>query len=76
MSNKETFGQVFMARLHQVEADAKATGTNMAEVCREAGIGRSTPGRWVRGDLPKTVRVVEAMEAVIEKRRRAVKGAA
>lgn len=70
---KETFGQVFAARLRRIEEDAKLVGISMAEVCREAGVGRSTPGRWARGEVPKTVRVVESLEAVIEKRRCATK---
>lgn len=73
---QETFGRVFADRLRLIEDGAKAVGLTMSEVCREAGIGRSTPGRWARGELPKTVRVVESLEAVIDARRRAIKGAA
>lgn len=72
---QETFGQVFAARLRQIEESAGQVGATMAEVCREAGVGRSTPGRWARGVMPKTVRVVESLEAVIERRRRAMKEA-
>lgn len=72
MVARQKFGQFFQDRLKQIEQDAQACGINMSVVCREAGVGRATPDRWKRGELPKTVRVIEAMEAVIEKRKKAM----
>jgi hypothetical protein len=72
VSAEKPFEKVFAERLRKIEADAKDLGINMTVVCHEAGIGRATPDRWKR-DIPKTVKTIDQMEAVIEKRRTELK---
>lgn len=62
----QTFGDVFRARLSQIDKDAQAVGINMTVVCKEAGVSRATPDRW-RRNLPKTVEIIEKMEGVVTK---------
>ena len=64
-AKKETFGEVFLARLDKIVEDANAAGINLTIVCARAGISRATPDRW-RRELPKTIETLEAMEKVIE----------
>ena len=63
-----TYAAEFVERLNKLEADALQLGMNTSELCREAGIARSTPDRW-RKTIPKTVQVLTALEEAVEKRR-------
>jgi len=65
--NSKTFEAQFRDKLDEIETRAKEAGLNMTIICRETGISRATPDRWKRS-LPKTVELVTAMEAVVEKR--------
>lgn len=65
---QQSFGAIFRGRLKKLEEDARRVGINMTVVCKEAGVGRSTPDRWHRNQ-PKTVEIIEKMEAVVEKHR-------
>lgn len=65
--NSKTFEKQFREKLDEIESRAKEVGLNMTTICRETGISRATPDRWKR-QLPKTVRLVTAMEEVVEKR--------
>lgn len=55
-----------------LERECKAAGTNITEVCREAGIARGTFQSW-KVKEPKTIREIRTMLAVIEKKRLARK---
>lgn len=70
-----SFGKVFEERLRVIEAEAAACGLNLTDVCRLAGISRATPDRWKR-EHPNTVRLIERIEAVIEKQKKAMEKAA
>ena len=59
-----SYADEFLKHLDTLEADIKATGLNMTEVCRRAGVARCTPDRW-RSVIPKTVRIITDMEAVV-----------
>jgi hypothetical protein len=43
-----------------------AAGTNLTAVCRVAGVHRSVPERWKKGE-PRTRRVVEKIYAAIDR---------
>lgn len=60
------FGDVFEDRLKAIESEAKEAGLDWTKICREAGVSRATPDRW-RKTKPKTVQLIEAIEAVVEK---------
>lgn len=60
------FKRTFQDTLDEIEAEAKAMGSSMTQVCAAAGISRTTPDRWKK-HLPKTVRIVADMQAAIEK---------
>lgn len=46
---------------------ATAAGTNLSEVCREAGVNRSTVELWKRRQ-PKTLEIIDSMYKVIEQK--------
>lgn len=68
-AKKESFGDVFLARLDKIVEDAEAAGINLTIVCALAGISRATPDRW-RRNLPKTISLIETMEGIIEEHRK------
>lgn len=51
-----------------LERECKAAGTNITEVCREAGVSRGTFQAWKTKE-PKTIREVRTMLEVINKKR-------
>ncbi len=55
---------VFNDALSQLEADAKAAGSNLTEVCREAGVSRTTPDRW-REKPPATIVTLKKLQDVV-----------
>jgi hypothetical protein len=61
-----SFGKVFRERLKAIEAEATAAGLNWTTICNEAGISRATPDRWKK-QTPKTVKLIETIEKVVEK---------
>jgi hypothetical protein len=62
-----SFGELFLARLQELEEEAKLCGLNMTVICKEAGISRASPDRW-RRELPKTILLMETMEEIVAKR--------
>lgn len=72
MSEKKTtskpgsFGEAFYNRLDALEARGKACGLTLTHICRDSGVARATPDRW-RANLPKTVQLIDQMEAVVAK---------
>lgn len=57
-----SFKTEFDARIDAIDTRAKAAGTSLTELCRRAGVARSTPDRW-RKVTPKTVEIVTELEA-------------
>jgi len=64
--SQEKFGAVFRERVTRIEDEAKRIGLNFTSICKEAGISRATPDRW-RKESPKTIRLVERMEEIVER---------
>jgi len=60
----KNFAAVFNDTLIQLESDAKAAGSNLTEVCRDAGVSRTTPDRW-KAKPPATVAIVSRMQGVV-----------
>lgn len=63
-TEKKNFVAVFKEALDQLERDAKAAGSNMTAVCREAGVSRTTPDRW-RENPPATVATLGKLQEVV-----------
>lgn len=45
----------------------EAAGTNLTEVCSEAGVDRSIPERW-KNKEPKSLEILASLETVIAKK--------
>ena len=58
--------------VEKLEARAKAVGLSLNEVCRQAGVARSTFTRWKSGDHTPTIRVLQKMDAVVSEQEAAV----
>lgn len=58
------FDEVFRQAINDLEASAKAAGSNMTEVCREAQISRTTPDRWKQRP-PATVALVAKLQKIV-----------
>ena len=50
-----------------LKAECKAAGTNLNEVCKEAGYKRSIVERWKKTP-PKTLRIISDLRAVIARK--------
>jgi len=49
----------------ELEAAAKAKGTNLTQICRAAGVARSVPARW-KDNEPKTITILRRLKKAIE----------
>jgi hypothetical protein len=67
----QNFVQDFKDALTQIQADANEVGLNLTSICRDTGISRSTPDRWLRKP-PKTVLLIAEMQKKITDRRAAI----
>jgi hypothetical protein len=61
-----TYVEEFRERVELLEQDARYAGTNLTEVCREAGVSRATPDRWKKNP-PRTIQLLTLMEEIIAK---------
>lgn len=68
MSSK-SFGEVFRDRVAKIEEDARKVGLNFTSICEIGGISRATPDRWRKGEVPKTIQLVDQMEQIIADRK-------
>ncbi len=66
---REKFSKVFQQRLDDIERDARDHGSSITAICRAAKISRATPDRW-RMEVPKTVKVIDEMEAALAKHKK------
>lgn len=68
-----------MKELQEIQQQAEAVGTNLTEVCRRAGVSRSTPQRWLDGDggptLATLTKLREALKGIARERKRAMAAA-
>lgn len=53
-----TLEKEFMRRVKQLNERAKAAGTNITELCRIAGVSRTTPERWNKR-VPKSITIFD-----------------
>lgn len=59
-----TFAAELQTRLKNMEARAKAVGSNMTQVCKATGIARATFERW-HDRAPQSVSKVDELEAEV-----------
>lgn len=52
--------EVFNRRVEQLKERAKAAGTNITQLCRLAGVSRTTPERWEKR-VPKSICIFDLM---------------
>ena len=72
-----SFYQTMTDRLSDIEARAKAVGSNMTQVCKSTGVARVTYERW-RQRAPKSVALVDQLDSHVrdlEAKADAAKGA-
>jgi len=62
--SKESFEQQFRQRLDEIIDRGEKIGFTLSHICRETGISRATPDRW-RKCLPKTIELVDQMDAAV-----------
>lgn len=62
----DSFEAEFYRRVETIKQRAKAAGTNITQLCRNAGISRTTPERWEKR-VPKSIGIVDLMfQALLE----------
>lgn len=59
-----TFTQDHARRLKELEARAKAAGSNITQVCKNTGIARATYERWVQR-APQSITKLDELEAEV-----------
>lgn len=59
-----SFAEAFYARLESIIERGKACGMTLTDICRQSGVARATPDRWI-ASTPKTIELVDEMEAVV-----------
>lgn len=59
-----TFSQEHARRLHDIEARAKAVGSNITQVCKNTRIARATYERWVQHP-PQSITKLDELEAEV-----------
>ena len=68
-----------MPELEELTRQAEAVGTNLSELCRRAGVSRSTPQRWISGDGGPTLATInklrDALREVAADRKQAMAAA-
>ncbi len=57
--------------IKSLKARCAAAGTNITEVCREAGVSRSTIERW-KQKPPKSLQILNSLEAKLAEHERGV----
>lgn len=65
-----TFAEELHTRLANLEARAKAVGSNITQVCKKTGIARATYERWVQR-APQSVSKVDELEEEVARLERA-----
>lgn len=63
---ERTFSEDFDQRIKDIPKRAAACGISIAELCRRAGISRSTPDRWFER-VPKPIAIVDQFLAELMK---------
>ena len=55
-----TFAAEFYRRVEMIKKRAKDAGTNITQLCRAAGVSRTTPERWEKR-VPKSIGILDLM---------------
>ncbi|MBZ0059606.1 MULTISPECIES: hypothetical protein [unclassified Leclercia] len=55
-----TFEAEFYRRVESIKQRAKEAGTNITQLCRIAGVSRTTPERWEKR-VPKSIGILDLM---------------
>lgn len=63
---KKTFAAEFRSRIINIRERASACGSSLTALCKNNGIARATPDRWL-ANTPKTVRLIDELEAELQK---------
>lgn len=63
----KNFVDAFKDALAGIEAGAKEAGSSVTEICREAGISRTTPDRW-KENPPITIELVAKMQDAVNRK--------
>lgn len=66
-TNTKNLTTAFTQAITDLEQDVKAAGSNMTELCREAGISRTTPDRW-RVKPPATIALVSKLQGIVARK--------
>lgn len=69
MSTK-TFEVEFQARLANIKQRAEEAGVSLTSICRETGVARATPDRWL-ANTPNTIKLLDKLEAEVVKAEKA-----
>lgn len=51
---------------NQLDAEARANGKNLTEICKTLGLSRSSLQGW-KNDEPKTIKIIRAIKKEISK---------
>lgn len=70
-----SFADEMQNRLSDIEKRAKASGSNITQVCKKTGIARATYERW-RERAPQSITKVDELEAEVRRLEAAAKDAA
>ncbi len=63
---ESTLEEEFNRRVKKLSERAKAAGTNVSELCRIAGVSRTTPERWNQR-VPKSISIFDSVfQALLE----------
>lgn len=61
-----TFEAEFYRRVEMIKQRAKEAGTNITQLCKQAGVSRTTPERWEKR-VPKSIGIIDLMfDALLE----------
>lgn len=59
-----SFESEFYRRVEMIKQRAKAAGTNITQLCKAAGVSRTTPERWEKR-VPKSIGILDLMLAAL-----------
>lgn len=59
-----SFSAAFSARIDNLIQRSKAAGLNVTKLCKETGIARATPERWIKRP-PLSIQLVDKMEEAV-----------
>lgn len=68
---EQDFTEVFVAAVEQIKKGAVDAGSNLSEICREAGISRTTISRWTQKP-PETIRIMSRLQEVVSDKAKAL----